>query len=86
MKKIVCTVSPFKRFNSCYVFVDNENKEIVDFTMDNLINTIFELINKYNIQDIDLVGIKSYLEPYQKNILNSGLSNYSELKVNIISS
>ena len=80
MNKLVFISSPFTLNQNVLVFKDNEQIETITFKAEETIDKIKETIAKYQINDIDLVGNKTYLELIAGKLMNE----YSALQIHFI--
>lgn len=84
MKKIVGILRPFDFHQTLYIY-DNDNKiDHVRPTLENLIPTIFSLIEQYNdLTEINLLGPKQFNRGIKKNLLQEELTRYNSNKIKI---
>lgn len=83
--KIVTIVKPFNSSFPVYVYNEGELVEEKDANMDNLIDEIILLADKYSISQIDVAGPKKFNQGIQKLIEEKGLTKYDvSYQVNLI--
>lgn len=85
-KKIVSIIRPFSLIQEIHIYdngmeVDEVNTSLTDFN-----NTIFNIINTENINQIDLFGPRKYLNGLKKELLQIGKTKYQkdDLVINIL--
>lgn len=83
MKRIVIPIKPFTFLQSIYILENDECRETNYCSIDDLTIRIFGLIDEYNIQNIDLVGSKTFLEGIKKDIQEYELTKYGKNKIKI---
>lgn len=86
MRKIVGIIKPFDMKQDLYVYEDGNKLEITETKMDGIYNTIFALVDKYNITQINLLGAKQYNKGLVKKIKEEEMKKYNtnKLIINII--
>ena len=85
-KKIVSIIRPFNLIQEIHIYdngmeVDEINTSLKDFN-----NTIFNIVNTEDINQIDLFGPRKYLNGLKKELLQIGKTKYQKdnLVVNIL--
>ena len=85
-KKIVSIIRPFSLIQEIHIYdngmeVDEINTSLTDFN-----NTIFNIVNTENINQIDLFGPIKYLNGLKKELLQIGKTKYQkdDLVINIL--
>ena len=85
-KKIVSLIRPFSLIQEIHIYdngmeVDEINTSLTDFN-----NTIFNIVNTENINQIDLFGPRKYLNGLKKELLQIGKTKYQkdDLVINIL--
>ena len=85
-KKIVTIIRPFSLIQEIHIYdngmeVDEINTSLTDFN-----NTIFNIVNTENINQIDLFGPRKYLNGLKKELLQIGKTKYQkdDLIINIL--
>lgn len=85
-KKIVSIIRPFSLIQEIHIYdngmeVDEINTSLTDFN-----NTIFNIVNTENINQIDLFGPRKYLNGLKKELLQIGKTKYQkdDLVINIL--
>lgn len=68
---------PFELYQFLYVFKDDERIERIGVLMEDLETITFSLIAKYHIKQINLSGIRSFMEGIEKQIKDAGITTYS---------
>lgn len=83
MIKIVGICKPFEMKQRIFVY-DNGNKlDAEDVNLTDIHNTIFKFIEKYNCNDIEFIGPKSYTKGIGKKLTENAISKYGENKLKI---
>ena len=67
-------VGPFQRL---YVLNGQKIIETLGITVNDLEETVFALVEKYNITHINLSGAKAYMEGIEQKLKTAGVSTYS---------
>ncbi|MGN0992856.1 MAG: hypothetical protein ACI4PE_02950 [Bacilli bacterium] len=86
MKKIVTMLQPFT-INQNIIVYENGNKiDLIEVNMDNINEAILNLVEKYNIKQIDFVGAKQYAKGIGNQLEKSELVKFgkSELEINYL--
>lgn len=85
-KKIVSIIRPFSLIQEIHIYdngmeVDEINTSLTDFN-----NTIFNIVNTKNINQIDLFGPRKYLKGLKNELLQIGKTKYQkdDLIINIL--
>ena len=83
MKKIVSVIKPFTYNQNVFVYEDGNKIETTITNLDNLSNTLFELIDKYNTNEINLIGNLKFSKGKKEKIENAEMTKYNDNKINI---
>ncbi len=83
MKKIVSVIKPFTYNQNVFVYEDGNKIETTITNLDNLSNTLFELIDKYNTNEINLIGNLKFSKGIKEKIENAEITKYNDKKINI---
>lgn len=85
-KKIIALIKPFDMKQSLYVYEDENQIDSYSFAVNDINDVIFIFVDKYDIQYVDLVGPKQYVEGIKKKIKEAESTKYNKnkLKINII--
>lgn len=83
MKKIVSVIKPFTYNQNVFVYEDGNKIETTTTNLDNLSNTLFELIDKYNTNEINLIGNLKFSKGIKEKIENAEMTKYNDNKINI---
>jgi hypothetical protein len=82
--KIIGIIKPFELKQQFYVY-DNGNKiDAIEIGMDEIVDNIFTLKDKYNIKQLELVGAKTYSAGISKQIKEAELTKYNNNTLEII--
>lgn len=87
MKKIVGILRPFDLTQSFYVYEDGNKIEVVYPKVSEINSTIIGLIDKYQIEQIDLTGPKQYAKGICKQLREDIVLKYnnnSNITINLI--
>jgi hypothetical protein len=83
--KIVGIIRPFEVKQHFYVYENGNKIDAVDAaTVDEIVNTVFTLKDKYNINQLELVGAKTYSTGISKQIKEAELTKYNNNTLEII--
>lgn len=83
MKKIVSVIKPFTYNQNVFVYEDGNKIETTITNLDNLSNTLFELIDKYNTNEVNLIGNLKFSKGIKEKIENAEITKYNDKKINI---
>lgn len=83
MKKIIGILRPFNLEQSFYVFEDGNKIDSAELTIDEINDFIFNLIDKYNIHQIDLSGPKQYSKGIAEKIKQAEVTKYNKNSITI---
>ena len=83
MKKIVSVIKPFTYNQNVFVYEDGNKIETTITNLDNLSNTLFELIDKYNTNEINLIGNLKFSTGIKEKMENAEMTKYNDNKINI---
>lgn len=83
MAKIIGILGPFNPTQTFVVYENGQKLAVVDTDIDNLYDTIFSLIDTYDIEQIDLTGPKNFSRGISKRFEEKELTKYSKNKVKI---
>lgn len=78
MKKIIGLLKPFDMEQIFYVYEDGNQLETIQMTIDEIPENVLQLCDKYNIEQIDLVGSKGYSKGLIKQIQEKEIAKYNK--------
>ena len=81
MKRICCSINPFKLRQSIYIVDDKKIDLFEDVLLQDLSNHIFNLAYQYNVYDVQLEGIVHYTQKTKKEIKEKELLTYNVNKI-----
>lgn len=86
MKKIVTMIRPFDMEQTLMVYEDGNKIDIAKTTLEDLYPSIFALMDKHEVYQLDLVGPKSYTKGLKNQIETAAMTKYetNKIEVNII--
>ncbi len=86
MRKIISIDRPFDMVKQFLVYEDGQEIEVCSATDENRVEVLFELMKKYEVKQVDLVGPKTYLSGIKEQIETANVSKYefTDLEINII--
>lgn len=61
MKKIVSVIKPFIINQNVFVYEDGNKIDVLSVPLDNIQNILINTAIKYEVNDIELIGSKKYL-------------------------
>lgn len=82
-KKVVGILRPFDLAQSFYVYEDGNKIDAAYPTIDEINNTLFQFIEKYDISQIDLTGPKQYARGISNKFQEAELMKYNQHKITI---
>ena len=78
MKRLLIRGTPTEVFEHLYVFNDGDVlTESIGVKFEDLEETVFALLSKYEINHIDLSGSRVYIEGIERQIRKAGATTYS---------
>ena len=77
MNTLLIRANPVDFKHKLYVFNGNTMLEVKECTLEEFDNMAFALIKKYNIEQVNLGGSKSYAEGLKRKIKETGLMQYN---------
>lgn len=83
MKKIVSVIKPFIMQQNVFVYENGNKIDVINSTLDDIEDNFLNLIDKYNIEQIELIGPKNYSKGIKKKFQEKELSKYNKNSVNI---
>jgi len=83
MKKIISFIKPFTYTQNIFIYENGNKIDVVSTDLDNLSNTLFELVDKYETNDIELLGNLKFLKGVKEKIEVAEMTKYNENKLNI---
>lgn len=83
MKKIIGIIHPFDRKQTFYVYEDGNKLEIVQTTIEEIPDTVFELSHTYDVYQVDLSGAQRFTKGIIKQIQEKEITKYNENKLTI---
>jgi hypothetical protein len=86
MRKIIGMIRPFDMKQNFYVYEDGNKLDLASPTIDEINETVFALMQKYDVKQLDLVGPKQYNKGLSKKIKEAELIKYDKntLEINIV--
>jgi hypothetical protein len=86
MKKIIGMIKPFDMKQNFYVYEDGNKLDSASPTIDEISETIFALMQEYDVSQLDLVGPKQYNKGLSKKIKEAEMVKYDKntLEINIV--
>lgn len=83
MKKIVSVIKPFVINQNVFVYEDGNKIDVLSVPLDNIQNILINTAIKYEINDIELVGSKKYLNGIINKVKEEEIKQYNANKLNI---
>lgn len=77
MNRLILRGEPTGPFQKISVIVDNKKVDSLGVHYDDLLEVVFELLQKYNLTHIDLSGARIYMEGIERQIKEMGMAIYS---------
>lgn len=84
MKNAVVMMDMFTRQQKVFVYEDGNTIDVLHPTIDDLPETLCQLNEQYNFEQISLVGAKRFLTGYQKKIEQAAVSKYGKNTMNLV--
>ena len=83
MKKIVSVIKPFIINQNVFVYEDGNKIDVLSVPLDNIQNILINTAIKYEVNDIELIGSKKYLNGIINKIQEEEIKQYNANKLNI---
>ena len=85
-KKIVSIIRPFSLIQEIHIYDNGMEVDEINTSLNDFNNTIFNIVNPENINQIDLFGPRKYLNGLKKELLQIGKTKYQkdDLVINIL--
>ena len=83
MKKIICKIHPFTYKQVIMVYQNGECIFTTSCTLSDFSDDILVLVDRYNINQIDLIGANLITSKIKKDIEKKNMEFYSNKKLNI---
>ena len=84
MRRIAATIQPGQFNQTVLVYEDGNKIKVVQANMSDIANIIVGLAHEYNVENINLFGIKSFSEHIKSEIQKKDIEQYQTTKLNII--
>ena len=81
MKKIVAVIKPFVIQQNIFVYEDGNKIDVLTSPLNDIQNTLIETADKYQIENIDILGSKKYYKVIVNKIKELELTKYNENKL-----
>ena len=81
MKKIIGLIQPFDIYQQFYVYQDGNKIDMIQTKIQDIPDTIFELSQTYDINQIDLSGAEHFTKKIIQQIQAQEIIKYSENKL-----
>ena len=83
MKKIVSVIKPFIINQNVFVYEDGNKIDVLSVPLDNIQNILINTAIKYEVNDIELIGSKKYLNGIINKVQKEEIKEYNANKLNI---
>lgn len=83
MKKIVSIIKPFTFTQNIFVYENGNKIDVVSTDLDNLSKSLFELSEKHDTNEVDLIGNLKFSKGIKEKIETAEMTKYNENKLNI---
>lgn len=84
MFNAVVMADMFARTQNVFVYEDGNTVEVLHPTLDDMPNVLMSLNEKYNLEQISLVGAQKFLVGYQKKIEQAAVAKYGKNNLNLV--
>lgn len=81
MKKMVGIIHPFDAYQTFYIYENGDFLETIQINMEDIPNTICNLSQTYDINQVDLSGAKLFNQGIVEQIQNNELMKYNKNKL-----
>lgn len=83
MKKIVSVIKPFIINQNVFVYEDGNKIDVLSVPLDDIQNILINTAIKYEVNDIELIGSKKYLNGIINKVQEEEIKQYNANKLNI---
>lgn len=83
VNKIIVWTSPVAPFQKIYVMKDGVLVDQMGIMPNNIVDIIFSLVDKYNIENIDFSGAHSFAENFANELKKEQVARYGHGRLNI---
>lgn len=83
MKKIISVIKPFTYTQNIFVYEGGNKIDTISTNLNELPNILFDLVDKYETNDIELVGNLKFSKGIKGKIEIAEMTKYNENKLNI---
>lgn len=83
MKKIVSVIKPFIINQNIFVYEDGNKIDVLSVPLDDIQNILINTAIKYEVNDIELIGSKKYLNGIINKVQEEEIKQYNANKLNI---
>lgn len=83
MKKIVSVIKPFTYTQNVFVYENGDKIDTISTNLNDLPNTFFELVEKYDTNEINLIGNLNFSKGIKEKIENAEMTKYNKNTLNI---
>ena len=83
MRKIIGIIHPFDIYQTFYVYENGNKLQIVKTRVKDIVDTILQLSQTYNVQQVDLSGAKHYIKGLIKQTQEAEMLKYNQNKLKI---
>ena len=77
MDRLIIRGEPVGPFQHVYAYVNGEKVASIGIGIEDLVEVVFAMLEKYNIDHIDLSGSRFYMEGIETKIKEAGATLYS---------
>lgn len=83
MKKIVSVIKPFVINQNIFVYEDGNKIDVLSVPLNDIQNILINTAIKYEVNDIELIGSKKYLNGIINKVQEEEIKQYNANKLNI---
>lgn len=83
VSKIIVWTNPVAPFQKIYVMKDGILVDQMGIMPNNIVDIIFSLVDKYNIENVDFSGAHSFAENFANELKKEQVARYSHERLNI---
>lgn len=83
MKKIVSVIKPFVINQNVFVYEDGNKIDVLSVPLNDIQNILINTAIKYEVNDIELIGSKKYLNGIINKVQEEEMKQYNANKLNI---
>lgn len=83
MKKIISVIKPFTYTQNVFIYENGDKIDTISTNLNDLSNVLFELVEKYDTNEINLIGNLNFSKGIKEKIEKEEVIKYNKNMLNI---